>query len=515
MNSDNPTRSDVSLLSGSLDNSGVNLSIRETPAGRGIFTETDIDLKTSILSVHGIRIKALNDTRLVDTCYYCQRGPKDDQEVPGSNATSLKLCTGCKTVRYCSSACQKSSWTQVHKRECKIFKSLYPRVLPSNVRAVMCLLDGSSLDAVLALKDHLQDLQEAGGDRWQDLCLSAKAAKVYSGTGVDETLILRLFGILMTNSFTMITAMYDPIGVAMHPTAALLNHSCEYNATVRFGDRGDGMEVVPIRPIKRGEEILISYIDELLPLEERRAMLKEQYFFTCSCLRCTREASKPNPSLSPAAETAYSTAISLLSSSADPATIKSAIRALHAASHPPTAYPLPSLRQSLITSYLSTQQYELAFIHAMIQSFHLDPIVYPATHHPLRLVHAWLCVRIVDCLLSEVDEHGKELQETDLHPFKIDLPFWRRAMTISLFRAVNVGPPGRELSKIVTRRHEEEKRIWLAEMMGRYTAPDAYEVQHSSKKVLETKWVPVEAAIVKVMKEEERDGDDNREKNGV
>lgn len=43
------------------------------------------------------------------------------------------------------------------------------------------------------------------------------------------------------------------------------------------------------RPIRKGEEITISYIDEEAPLEERREALRD-YGFVCRCARCVAGA---------------------------------------------------------------------------------------------------------------------------------------------------------------------------------------------------------------------------------
>lgn len=51
----------------------------------------------------------------------------------------------------------------------------------------------------------------------------------------------------------------------------------------------DGAAVVTARgPIKQGQEITISYIDEDAPFGERREMLRD-YGFLCDCARCAAE----------------------------------------------------------------------------------------------------------------------------------------------------------------------------------------------------------------------------------
>lgn len=478
---------------------------RDAHGGTGSFITRNVDLKAVIFSADfDFRVKALSDARLKDTCYHCLVGQTDNgaQKIGSTNPEPLKVCAGCKTVRYCSVNCQKSSWKDAHKHECGIFKKLHPRVLPSHVRAIMRLLlgehvGGSYVKWILQMQDHRKEFQEAGGQRWHDLCLSAKAAKAYSGTKHDEATVLRLFSILMTNSFTMVTSTYDPIGVALHPTLGYLNHSCEYNATVRFGKYGNA-EVIPIRPIQAEEEVLISYVDELLPYKERQAELKERYFFTCRCPRCQRESSTPTPSRSPAAVSAYTAAISLLSAaSSEVESINSALYTLHKASWENASYPMPSLRQQLVTAYLSEGQYNLAFVHAMIQSFQLDPILYLATHHPIRMVHAWLCVRIIDQLLVEDTDSQQQHEQAKNFPlpsFDIDLYFWRCAIVVSLHRSANAVAPG-DFSTMVDARYTEDNAEWSKSDM-------VYQEKYTGKAMLQTKWGSVQRAIDFVMKTE-------------
>src|SRR2546421_2922574 len=103
----------------------------------------------------------------------------------------------------------------------------------------------------------------------------------------------------MINSFTLITPMFDPIGLVLHPLPALLNHSCDYNAIVRI-ERGwhynrtaNKIEVLPLRQIEEGEEILVSYIDSNMPYANRQQELRARYFFTCQCSKCLQGSTAP------------------------------------------------------------------------------------------------------------------------------------------------------------------------------------------------------------------------------
>lgn len=107
-----------------------------------------------------------------------------------------------------------------------------------------------------------------------------------------------------SNSFSLSSTHAENIGVSISPITALINHSCSPNAVVVFPNRPTPhsspsfiapsdisstrqfMQVIAIRPILPGEEILTSYIDLSLPLRMRIADLKERYYFDCDCSAC-------------------------------------------------------------------------------------------------------------------------------------------------------------------------------------------------------------------------------------
>ncbi|XP_071691357.1 histone-lysine N-methyltransferase ATXR2-like [Rutidosis leptorrhynchoides] len=79
-------------------------------------------------------------------------------------------------------------------------------------------------------------------------------------------------------------------GTAFYPLQSCMNHSCcpSAKAFKRDEDKDGQATIIACRPIKEGEEVTISYIDEDLELEERQAMLAD-YGFRCKCPRCIEE----------------------------------------------------------------------------------------------------------------------------------------------------------------------------------------------------------------------------------
>ena len=193
----------------------------------------------------------------------------------------------------------------------------------------------------------------------------------------------------------------------MDTMAAYMNHSCKYNAVVGFD--GTEMFVKAIRPIARGEEILISYIDATNPFRQRQNELFERYFFKCDCPKCQKGAdARENLFLTPTEkigvlEGAEKKALSLMKTAtnggSDPSEsvqkLKTAIRLLHeTSSWPITRQPYPTLRDELIVSLLEAQQFQTAFVQATIRFLRVDPILWPEKHHPTRHMHGWVLAKL-------------------------------------------------------------------------------------------------------------------------
>jgi hypothetical protein len=50
-----------------------------------------------------------------------------------------------------------------------------------------------------------------------------------------------------------------------------------------------------LRDVKEGEELCISYVEESEPKRERRKTLRENFYFDCSCHKCSTEEDGPDP----------------------------------------------------------------------------------------------------------------------------------------------------------------------------------------------------------------------------
>jgi len=78
-----------------------------------------------------------------------------------------------------------------------------------------------------------------------------------------------------------------PVGGAVYPTLAAINHSCDPNITlVNFGKKAVALSV---RQIKAGAEINDSYgsVYHHMDKAERQQFLQNSYWFECGCAACT------------------------------------------------------------------------------------------------------------------------------------------------------------------------------------------------------------------------------------
>ena len=69
--------------------------------------------------------------------------------------------------------------------------------------------------------------------------------------------------------------------------ASAVNHSCEPNAVFVF--KGTNLAIRTIKKIDKGQEVFISYTDQLALKSERHKVLSEQFNFICSCIECVEE----------------------------------------------------------------------------------------------------------------------------------------------------------------------------------------------------------------------------------
>ncbi|KAF9429775.1 SET and MYND domain-containing protein 3 [Podila epigama] len=101
-----------------------------------------------------------------------------------------------------------------------------------------------------------------------------------SSTGFELLRKLNAYGFAISNLETT-----TPVGLGLYiQSMAFMNHSCVPNCVYTF--KGSKVECRVIRDIQPGEEMTISYIDQIGTTKERQHQLKDHYHFTCECPLC-------------------------------------------------------------------------------------------------------------------------------------------------------------------------------------------------------------------------------------
>ncbi|KUI62316.1 SET domain and MYND-type zinc finger protein 6 [Cytospora mali] len=210
-----------------------------------------------------------------------------------------KACTGCKAVSYCGTSCQKAHWGLIHKSECKSYRKVKASVdqdwLPTPVRALLQVLlrwdsEPELRSAFASLEGNVTKFK-LREDIWKDIGLQAYGGMTYAGrTENDEQLHLArdILCKIQTNSFDRTDVDTGQAGIFLHPTLAMINHSCIPNANVVFVKRQALLRAEA--PIREGDEINISYIDYTKPKLFRQLGLA-LYHFNCDCPRCKDDLS--------------------------------------------------------------------------------------------------------------------------------------------------------------------------------------------------------------------------------
>ncbi|KAI0163565.1 hypothetical protein BJ166DRAFT_296559 [Pestalotiopsis sp. NC0098] len=295
-----------------------NVEIKQSPIadfGRGLFATKDFRPGDVVLSVDRPLVAELDVDRMLDSCGWClQRGATDPMERQYSAAMGLpsgfvecKACSGCRRVAYCSKKCQSKAWKAEHKYECKVLAPSERPALPDAVRAVIKLLgrlkaegdkDGRTKEILsfppFAGGQGLEDFARRDKKLFDDLSMMGFAAWKYVGEpslpGADAQNISKafLFNIL-SNKFALSSPLDDvQLGIGFDPLICTANHSCDPNVDLVFNQPTTVLRA--LRPIKKGEEIFMKYIDVTNPFSVRQAEISETYYFTCKCAKCKKGA---------------------------------------------------------------------------------------------------------------------------------------------------------------------------------------------------------------------------------
>ena len=209
---------------------------------------------------------------------------------------TMPRCSRCKYAYYCGRSCQQAHWRAEHSQECALVARLprYPtesvvlaaRVLRAaekdpDARSQLAALRTHTLSAAaLPPEEHVamaMFLREFVGAETLERQCEGRAVRA-----------VELFSVLQTNAFSIADQEMRAIGVGLYPAAAMLNHSCEPNASTVFVGRA--VHVRTVCDVEAGAELCVSYVDLAQSSEARRETLQRCFGFVCRCPRCLDES---------------------------------------------------------------------------------------------------------------------------------------------------------------------------------------------------------------------------------
>ncbi|KAF9060323.1 SET domain-containing protein [Rhodocollybia butyracea] len=261
--------------------------------GRGIWAKGPIKAGMASFALPPYA-SALSTRNLTTHCSSC---------FASSSPDGMRRCTKCRSAYYCDSTCQTNDWG-IHKYECTSLQKWFQAAPSSDVPPPS--------DAVRCLGRILWRIQKNGVDSVQSKELANMHRQLMKRTlhlahslvqylGFTSPADMAEFGFLsaadlvdlisrfVTNTFTITDPALTPLGAAVSPVVALINHSCDPNAVVVFPRTAEDlkrqeplMQVVAIRDIFPDEEVILY-----THLNLRQQTLEETYNFTCACRLCT------------------------------------------------------------------------------------------------------------------------------------------------------------------------------------------------------------------------------------
>ena len=293
---------------------GGKVELRTGPSahgGRRLFVRAPIKAGDEILSLNPYAA-VLNDANLTTRC----------DHTFGTSEGSLLRCARSKVARYGSREAQAAAWKRGYKEECASLVKCAPRVPPPTVRLAARILwrraregrsrDGGStddddemledgvkaatalglgdgfdaLDALDANWDALPDARKAQLAHAATLTSAFFAGTLKGGAGasIDDTAtgpdprdVARLLGKISCNAHTVCDEELNPVGVAVYPAAAMVNHADSPSAAQSF--KGRRITLRATRDLKPGDEVTMAYVELLATRQERRAALWRGYRF--------------------------------------------------------------------------------------------------------------------------------------------------------------------------------------------------------------------------------------------
>jgi SET and MYND domain-containing protein len=292
--------------------------------GRQMIASRDVEAN-EVLLADSPYCWIVDDSAKTYVCQNCFLEKDDDMQ-------AFLGCSDCCQVWYCSEECKSTDYLQHNQDECAIFKAMeteeYSSAIITEMKLLVRTISRKSLEVLFEENGETVDengqspMPNDNGLRYKDyaslitnrenfpqatiesldywICDYIRRLGEWVG-GRTETNI-ELLDILLRNrcnAFYIQGRLRDVAvaqgmvgqsrGCGIYVRNSFFNHSCQPNVNYWVVENSLRVECTASVPVKKGEELNISYIDTAQDLAARREKLLESYLFTCDCARCTRE----------------------------------------------------------------------------------------------------------------------------------------------------------------------------------------------------------------------------------
>lgn len=288
------------------------------------------------------------------------------------------------------------------------------------------------------LDSHIDDFKANGN--YDGIELMAMGTSEFSATQdtFNKDFVAQMYARILSNSMTLVTPTFEPLGILIDALLCHVNHSCDPNTYIVMD--GPQMQLRSLRDIKQDEELYISYIDHSMPYLRRQSELAQRWFFECKCSKCQKGpiaqedewAGKPDsltaryrdladeeirhypdyftgtPTDEQRVAALEQKAFSLYEEAQRESDPTKAIRLINDAIAfctdsnlwPAHRQPLPALRDELIVNMLAVGDHSGVWSESAKRHRHIIPKLYPQIHHPIRVVQTWRMAMLAQYLAS-------------------------------------------------------------------------------------------------------------------
>eukprot|EP00928_Gymnodinium_smaydae_P036974 TRINITY_DN25742_c0_g9_i1.p1 TRINITY_DN25742_c0_g9~~TRINITY_DN25742_c0_g9_i1.p1 ORF type:complete len:531 (-),score=106.35 TRINITY_DN25742_c0_g9_i1:50-1642(-) len=231
-------------------------------------------------------------------------------------------CEHCMHERYCSEKCRSAAWDQYHRSQCgQVAQSIssfraemynmskldeagtqnHCYVLAA-ARIVGMLTQGEFLGGLNSHREfcNIHSLTDCAEEDVREQIAHPFKTRYSQWKMLAKTLELDALGHVKFD-FGFYDTLWHmlkgnmirfPDVFVLGRCGSFANHSCDANAVAKFQD--GRLQLRSLRPLRKGEELLVAYINTNAPRTQRRKELLDGYWFTCRCDRCESAPGEPS-----------------------------------------------------------------------------------------------------------------------------------------------------------------------------------------------------------------------------